>query len=137
MWEYSRRNTSGLSLTSANKKDILKYWYSLIVRKNKKHLRGSTQAVSKTKSVSCPAGGRNCGQAGGCNFFFLLSRKILSIFETLWKEFYFRPASGHNTPLGYYTNRGPIVALILPPLCFLYQYLSCKSRLFVGFPHFY
>ena len=28
------------------------------------------EAVNKKKSVSCPAGGRNCGQSGGRNFFF-------------------------------------------------------------------
>ena len=41
--------------------DPWKHW----ILKEKIH-----QAVHKKKSVSCPAGGRNYGQSGGCNFFF-------------------------------------------------------------------
>ena len=41
--------------------------------------------LSIKKSVSCPAGGRNCCQLGGRNYFFSIflsffGRKILSIF---------------------------------------------------------
>ena len=33
------------------------------------------KAVQKKKSVSCPAGGQNCGQSGG-RMFFLLFRQF-------------------------------------------------------------
>ena len=39
------------------------------------------EAVNKKKSVSCPAGGRNCGQSGGRNFnFFILCFFHFSLF---------------------------------------------------------
>ena len=35
------------------------------------------KATLKKMFVSCPAGGRNCGQLGGRNIFFLSCKKIL------------------------------------------------------------
>ena len=39
-----------------------------MVKKHQKSLLGFDH---KKKSVSCPAGGQNCGQSGGRNFFSL------------------------------------------------------------------
>ena len=47
------------------------YWFGFDTRK----------AVHKKKSVSCPAGGRNCGPLGGLFFFFCLVGKYCPFFE--------------------------------------------------------
>ena len=46
-----------------------------------------TQAAHKKKSVSCPAGGQNCGQSGGRNFFFFFRvRKYCTFFFFKYKK---------------------------------------------------
>ena len=67
------------------------YMYSERLLKGPDHISLSmsdsalNEAKLKKKFVSCPAGGRNCGQSGGRNFFFFphffSPMKILSIFR--------------------------------------------------------
>ena len=64
-------------------------------------------------------------------------------FPALFRKEYFRLVTKHysdkNTPLGHHTDCGPMglgqydmgstVALILPPLCFLYEYFLCTNEM--------
>ena len=97
---------------------------------NKRHTEweaisvGEQKAVNKKKSVSCPAGGRNCGQTGGRNFFFffpfyfLLCKEILSFFFEggEWKN----EKKGPSRPLFKHTAASPETDFFFRLAQFLY-----------------